>query len=142
MKLSNTGIKSVVPGMEPLFLHRDDDVYPQWARDTPFAANALLALDPFTEAVGATTVVPGSHHWEQEVDQNQETVSIEMEPGDLLILEGRTWHGHGVNTTADKRRRGISVFYCTGWCQPLDGTRCGMTEDEAAALPEALKRFL
>ncbi len=142
MKLSDTSFKNVVPGMRARALHRDDDIYPQLARERPFTANALLALDPFSEAVGSTTVVPGSHLWECDIDQDQETISIEMKPGDLLILDGRTWHGHGLNTSEDKRRRAINVYYCDGWCQPGHGPRCGMSEDEYAKVPEALKRFI
>ena len=142
MKLSDTSFKNVVPGMRARALHRDDDVYPQLARELPFTANALLALDPFSEEVGSTTVVPGSHLWEHEIDQDQDTIAIDMDPGDLLILDGRTWHGHGVNTTADQRRRAINVYYCTGWCQPGHGPRCGMSEDEFVEVPEAMKRFL
>ena len=142
MKLSDTSFKNVVPGMRARALHRDDDVYPHLAVGRPFTANALLALDPFSEAVGSTNIVPGSHLWEHEIDQDQEAIPIEMEPGDLLILDGRTWHGHGVNTTEDQRRRAINVYYCDGWCQPGHGPRCGMSNDEYAKVPEALKRFM
>ena len=44
MKISDTGIKNVVPGLKTPLLHRDDDLYPQLARGTPFTVNSLLAV--------------------------------------------------------------------------------------------------
>lgn len=38
MKLSDTGLKKVVPGQGIRALHRDDDTYPQLSRERPFNA--------------------------------------------------------------------------------------------------------
>jgi len=142
MNLSDLSIKYVMPGQDIRSLHRDDDVYPELSRAQPFTTNALLALDPFDEAVGATTVVPGSHRWDHPVDLNQETISVEMDPGDLLMLSGRTWHGHGPNTTTDRRRRAINIYIIAGWLQTGHPAQFGMSEEEVAALPESLRQLL
>jgi ectoine hydroxylase-related dioxygenase (phytanoyl-CoA dioxygenase family) len=142
MNLSDTSIKYLVPGQGPRSLHRDDDIYPQLSRDRAFTGNALLAIDPFNEAVGATTVVPGSHRWEHAVQEDHETLSIEMDPGDLLILNGRTWHGHGPNTSADQRRRAFNFYVCAGWLQPGHDPLDGLTAETVATLPDALKALI
>ena len=142
MNLSDTGLKYVLPGQDVRELHRDDDIYPELSSGRSFTANALLAVDPFNADVGATTVVPGSHLWDHPVDQDQETISIVMNPGDLLILAGRTWHGHGPNTTTDRERRAFNFYVCAGWLQTGHGIGCGMSEEEIAVLPDTLRAML
>jgi len=142
MNLSDTSIKYLVPGHAARALHRDDDIYPQLSRDQAFTANALLAIDPFNKAVGATTVVPGSHRWEHAVREDHETLSIEMDPGDMLILNGRTWHGHGPNTSTDQRRRAFNFYVCAGWLQPGYDARSGLSTETVAKLPSALQELI
>ena len=62
-----------------------------------------------------------------------------MDPGDLLILHGRTWHGHGPNTSKDQRRRAFNIYVCAGWLQPGHDARSGLSAETLALLPEALK---
>jgi ectoine hydroxylase-related dioxygenase (phytanoyl-CoA dioxygenase family) len=142
MNLSDVSIKYVVPDQNIRTLHRDDDFYPQLSRQSPFTANALLAIDPFDEAVGATTIVPGSHRWDHEIDQDHERISVEMNPGDLLVLSGRVWHGHGPNTTSDRIRRAFNFYVCAGWLQPGHDFRAGLSAQEVAKLPGELQRML
>ena len=142
MKISDTGIKNVVPGLQTPLLHRDDDLYPQLARGTPFTVNSLLAIDPFSEEVGATKVVPGSHLWDHDIDQAQKTVSVQLDPGDLLIMDGRTWHQAGTNSSKNKKRRAVNVYFCSGWCQPGHGLHCGMTGETYSKLESHIKMFL
>jgi len=44
-------------------LHRDQSVYPLPPDFPPVVVNTMWALDDFTEANGATRLVPGSHRW-------------------------------------------------------------------------------
>ena len=142
IKISDTGIKNVVSGLRTSSMHRDDDLYPQLARGKPFTVNSLLAIDPFSEELGATEIVPGSHNWDHEVDQSERTVSVTLNPGDLLVMDGRTWHRAGENIREGKNRRALNVYYCAGWGQPGHGIHCGMTEADFSKLPSKIKRFL
>ena len=142
IKISDTGIKNVVAGLRAPLMHRDDDLYPQLARGTPFTVNSLLAIDAFSEEVGATKVVPGSHNWDRAVDPSEKAVSVLLDPGDLLVMDGRLWHQAGENTRCDKVRRAVNVYYCAAWCQPGHGIHCGMTEGEFSQLPSKIKKFL
>jgi ectoine hydroxylase-related dioxygenase (phytanoyl-CoA dioxygenase family) len=53
----------------------------------------IWALDDFTEANGATRVVPGSHQEPGARPDPAETVPVEMAAGSVLIFSGRLWHG-------------------------------------------------
>jgi ectoine hydroxylase-related dioxygenase (phytanoyl-CoA dioxygenase family) len=70
-------------------------------------------LDDFTEANGATRVVPGSH-LRGRTPSGPEPESVRMlgEAGCLGFIDGRVWHGTSPNTTAGERRRGIFAYYC------------------------------
>lgn len=39
---------------------------------------------------------------------------FEMEPGDMLIHDGRTWHTSGPNTLPGRQRRGLSLRFLVG----------------------------
>ena len=86
--------------------------------------------------------MPGSHRWEHAVREDHETLSIEMDPGDMLILNGRTWHGHGPNTSADQRRRAFNFYVCAGWLQPGYEHRSGLSAETVAKLPSALQELI
>jgi len=57
-----TGIQ-IGPGEKAQFLHRDDQIYPLPPTYPDVVVNTMWALDDFTEANGATRIVPGSHLW-------------------------------------------------------------------------------
>lgn len=63
-------------------------MYPLARPHAPFVANTLIALDDFTEANGATRIVPGSHNWSVPVDPKREVTYAEMPAGSLLVFNG------------------------------------------------------
>jgi hypothetical protein len=142
MNLSDVSVKYLTPGTGERALHRDDDFYQQLSRDHPFTSNALLALDRFDEPVGATTVVPGSHKWEQPIDPDHDRMPVEMDPGDLLLLSGRVWHGHGPNTTRDRIRRAFNVYVCAGWLVPGHTYKENMPAEEFETLSPELQELM
>ncbi len=60
---------SIGPGNKPQPVHRDDGVYPIARPRRELVVNTMWALDDFTEANGATVVIPGSHKWVDESPQ-------------------------------------------------------------------------
>src|SRR5215467_14833037 len=70
-------------GHQPL--HRDDAIYPI-ARPRPeLVVNVMWPLTEFTQANGATRLVPGSHRWEHDkLPPGPTTQTIEMTPGSAL----------------------------------------------------------
>jgi ectoine hydroxylase-related dioxygenase (phytanoyl-CoA dioxygenase family) len=114
--LSNAAANITGPGGKPMVLHSDQSyVPPPWP---PYAlvANVMWMLSDFTEANGATRVVPGSHllgHGPPMLAaQSIETVAASAPAGSALIFDGRLWHQTGANVTAADRRYGILIYYC------------------------------
>ena len=106
------------PGQPAQILHRDQD-YPFFAkfgREQPtILCNMMLALVDFTDEIGATRVIPGSHNWEEwrKEPTMEMSVAAEMKAGDILFFDGRTIHGGGHNRTKDQIRRSIATGFCT-----------------------------
>lgn len=114
------------PGETAQPIHSDDQVLPVVLADPPVVCNTMWALTGFTEANGATRLVPGSHkgdkpHFGAEVD----TIAAEMDAGDVLVWPGRMWHGGGANTT-DRDRIGIAMNYCAGWIRQQENQQLGL----------------
>ncbi len=108
----------LMPGQGAQMLHRDQQ-YPfldKFGKEQPCVmGNMMLALVDFTDEIGATRVIPGSHQWD---DWHREptmdmTVPAEMKAGDIFFFDGRTIHGGGENRTKDTMRRSISTGFVT-----------------------------
>jgi ectoine hydroxylase-related dioxygenase (phytanoyl-CoA dioxygenase family) len=96
--------------------------------------NSMWALTDFTDANGATRLVPGSHKkTNPEYGGKYETIAAEMPKGSVLIWEGALWHGGGANCT-EKRRTGIAMNYCAGFIRQQENQQLGLS-------PERVKSF-
>ena len=142
IRLSTAMIKDVQPGEDIRTLHQDDGFFPIPRPHQPLAVNTLLAIDPFTVANGATRVVPRSHHWGKKLEPDHDFVTVEMDPGSILMFNGAVWHGRGPNTTADRCRRALNMFYSCSWLRQVEGHYCGLPEAEVDRLPTTLKALL
>ncbi|MCB9372957.1 MAG: phytanoyl-CoA dioxygenase family protein [Microthrixaceae bacterium] len=119
-----------------------------------------VPLDPTDQANGTLRFVTGSHRWPKDFRPNlfvttdpipgtegdvvpdvladpdlaAAVVSFDLRPGDVTVHHARTLHGAPANTTADRRRRALSVRYCgdgVTW-QPRPGLPLS---EHQAALP-------
>lgn len=142
IRLSTAMIKDVQPGEDIRTLHQDDGFFPIPRPHQPLAVNTLLAIDPFTVANGATRVVPRSHHWSKKLEPDHDFVTVEMDPGSILMFNGAVWHGRGPNTTPDRCRRALNMFYSCSWLRQVEGHYCGLPEAEVDRLPATLKALL
>lgn len=92
--------------------HRDLP-YQHFVSSRPLAINALLALDDFDAANGATLAIAGSHKVEgfpsDEVVGRLER-PIEAKAGSYLVLDSMTYHRGGRNTTGTPRRAVNNVY--------------------------------
>ena len=142
IKLSTAMIKDVQPGEDIRAMHQDDGYFPIPRPRQPLVVNTLLAIDPFTVANGATRLVPRSHRWSKELEPDHDFVTVEMDAGSILMFNGAVWHGRGPNTTADRCRRALNLYYSCSWLRQLDGHYCGLPRDEVDRLPANLKALL
>lgn len=108
----------------------------------PMAVNAVWALSDFTEANGATQVVPGSHKYPEPAPYGGdiETIAATMPAGSVMLFDGALWHKGGANTT-DQRRYAISCYYCAGWLRQQENLQLGIPRQVAARFPRRLQEL-
>ncbi|MFN3216163.1 MAG: phytanoyl-CoA dioxygenase family protein [Acidimicrobiales bacterium] len=136
---------SLAPGETGQPIHADDQVQPLAKPHVATVCNSMWALTDFTEANGATRVVPGSHRW-QNPDYGADptgidTVAAEMPRGSVLVWHGSTWHGGGANTTADEIRVGVAMNYCAGWIRQQENQHLGIPPEIVATFTPQLRQL-
>jgi ectoine hydroxylase-related dioxygenase (phytanoyl-CoA dioxygenase family) len=129
-------------GEMPQPLHADDQLLPLGKPHVPIVCNTMWALTDFTEANGATRLVPGSHtaDGDPEFGQHYDTIPAEMSQGSVLVWNGSLWHGGGENQT-DARRVGIAMNYCAGYIRQQENQQLGIPREIASRFDRRLKRL-
>lgn len=130
------------PGEAAQPLHADDQVIPLERPHTAVVCNSMWALTDFTEANGATRVVPGSHRLPKppRYGEEYESIPAEMPAGSVLVWHGSLWHGGGANTTTT-RRVGIAMNYCAGWVRQQENQQLGLPGETVARFTDELQRL-
>jgi hypothetical protein len=136
-----TGIQ-IGPGENAQVLHRDDQIYPLPPDYPDVVVNTMWALDDFTEANGATRLVPGSHRWtDRQPGPEDEVVQAVMPAGTVLFYVGKIWHGGGANTT-DRPRLGVILEYAAAWLRAQENHLLAVPREVVAELSERLQELL
>lgn len=122
-------------------IHADDQLIPLPKPHPAVVCNTMWALTDFTEANGATRLVPGSHLLDSpDLTVRHDTVAAEMPRGSVLVWHGSLWHGGGANTTAT-RRTGIASNYCAGYLRQQENQQLGVPREIAARFDTRLARL-
>lgn len=131
------------PGETPQPIHSDDQVIALPRPHPPLVCNTMWALTDFSEANGATRVVPGSHRSPDYPSLRTDipSVAAEMPAGSVLVWHGSLWHGGGANRTGE-RRVGIAMNYCAGFLRQQENQQLGVPREKARNFPERLQRML
>jgi ectoine hydroxylase-related dioxygenase (phytanoyl-CoA dioxygenase family) len=143
-QLHLTQVISIGPDSPGQAIHRD-----QWAfdffefpSDYHVQCNTIWAMTDFTEANGATRVMPGSqdlpNSFEHTVD---ETVPAEMSKGSCLLYTGKVYHGGGANIS-DETRIGLNITYDVGWLRQEENQYLSVPREIAETLPDDLLRLM
>ena len=141
--ISSLSSIDIRPGEVAQPIHADDQLIPIPKPHPPTVCNTMWALTDFTDANGATRLVPGSHL----ADQNPEfggaydTVAAEMPRGSVLVWHGSLWHGGGANVT-DARRVGIAMNYCAGYIRQQENQQLGVPPALVATFPKRLQQLV
>jgi ectoine hydroxylase-related dioxygenase (phytanoyl-CoA dioxygenase family) len=130
------------PGSPAQVIHSDDSVYPlPWPHDE-VVVNSMWAFDDFTEANGATRVVPGSHRRPTQAHPDDlTTIALEMPAGSVVFYPGTVLHGGGANTT-DRARLGVILEFAAAWVRPQENHVLGVPRSVVRELPERLAELL
>lgn len=137
------------PGEPAQMLHRDCDNWPQfctalWPNCPEVTLSAMIALEPVTEELGATRVIPGSHKWTDYTERGEpsQTYPAQMQPGDALVYSGKVLHGGGANQTADQWRRAMHLSFLVGWLTPEESSPIDYTDEELQSQSARVQRLL
>jgi ectoine hydroxylase-related dioxygenase (phytanoyl-CoA dioxygenase family) len=102
----------------------------------------MWALCDFTEANGATRLIPGSHRWHPDRRPDErEVVQATMPAGSMFVYLGGLVHGGGANTT-DHPRPGLILEYVVSWLRPQETQLVAVPPEVVRALPERLQELL
>jgi ectoine hydroxylase-related dioxygenase (phytanoyl-CoA dioxygenase family) len=141
-QFSSPAAIEVGPGEHAQVLHADDAIYPVPRPHPEMVATVMCPLDDFTEANGATRIVPGSHRWPEPFARpDTPTIAAEMRAGDALFYTGSVLHGGGANTTSSPRL-GVVLHCCASWLRSGENHTLAVPREVAATLPERLQELL
>jgi ectoine hydroxylase-related dioxygenase (phytanoyl-CoA dioxygenase family) len=123
-------------------IHSDDILIPLEKPHASIICNTMWALTDFTEANGATRLVPGSHLRENpQYGGDYDTIPAEMRKGSVLVWDGALWHGGGANRT-DDRRYGIAMNYCAGFIRQQENQQLGIPADLVRRFAPRLQQLI
>ena len=117
--------------------------------DRPIAAPMVLQtmcmISDFTEANGATRLVPGSHMTGAQPDQSVPhvvpSIAAEGPSGTMVMWEGRTWHSAGPNVS-NETRYGMATLYAAPQMRTLMNFTLGTRPEVLADASPELRRLL
>ncbi len=144
VQLHLTQVIAIGPGEPGQQIHRD-----QWAFDFfPFPSgyevqcNTIWAMTDFTEANGATRVIPGSNTLEDRREfAYADTEPAEMPAGSVLFYTGSLYHGAGANQS-DHVRYGLNITYAVSWLRQEENQYLSCPAEIARELPDDLLRLM
>ena len=124
-------------------IHADDQIIPLPKPHPATVCNTMWALTEFTEANGATRIIPGSHKADESPDlfRHYDSIPAEMAKGSVLVWHGSLWHGGGANTT-DHRRVGIAMNYCAGYIRQQENQQLGLPAPIVRRFPPRLQQLV
>jgi ectoine hydroxylase-related dioxygenase (phytanoyl-CoA dioxygenase family) len=124
-------------------IHADDQLIPLPKPHPPTVCNTMWALTDFTEANGATRIIPGSHLLDHSPNygQHYDSIAAEMPKGSVLVWHGSLWHGGGANAT-ESRRVGIAMNYCAGYIRQQENQQLGIPTEVARRFSPRLRELV
>ncbi len=140
--ISSLSSIAIGPAETPQPIHADDQLLPIAKPHVATVCNTMWALTDFTEANGATRIIPGSHKADHspEFGKHYDSIPAEMTRGSVLIWHGSLWHGGGANTTHE-RRVGIAMNYCAGWVRQQENQQLGIDLERVRGFEPRLQRL-
>lgn len=142
IQISFTQAIRIDPGQGRQPLHRDDAMHLWRHPGPPCRLQLMLAMTDFTSANGATLVIPGSHHWDDERPPSYaEAVPAVMPAGSALLWQGGVYHGGGANTT-DTPRYSLSLALDLGNLRQEENQYLAVSRETVMTLPEEVQRLL
>ncbi len=103
----------------------------------PVVVNVMWMLNDFTEANGATRLVPRSHLYgrrpDKKKDKDAPSIPAEGAAGSAMLFDGRLWHGTGANVSEGMRLGVLTTFVAPQFRTQVNFTLATAPEVLAAA---------
>ena len=141
--ISSLSSISIDPGEAAQPIHADDQLIPIPKPHPPTVCNTMWALTDFTDANGATRIIPGSHTADRSptFGQHYDSIPAEMPRGSVLVWHGSLWHGGGANQTT-QRRVGVAMNYCAGYIRQQENQQLGIPRAIAKGFSSRLRELV
>jgi ectoine hydroxylase-related dioxygenase (phytanoyl-CoA dioxygenase family) len=141
--ISSLSSIAIGPGERAQPIHADDQLIPLDKPHRPLVCNTMWAITDFTDANGATRLVPRTHLAATDPNpfEAHDTIAAEMPAGSVLVWNGSLWHGGGANST-EQRRVGIAMNYCAGFVRQQENQQLGLPLDLVATFPRRLQELV
>ena len=111
----------------------------------PVVVNVMWMLNDFSEANGATRLVPRSHLYGRRPDAERDkgVVSIPAagSAGSAMLFDGRIWHGTGANVS-DGQRLGVLSTFVAPQFRPQENYTVGTAQEVVAEASDDLLALL
>ena len=111
----------------------------------PVVVNVMWMLNDFSEANGATRLVPRSHLYGRRPDaeRDKDVVSIPAagSAGSAMLFDGRIWHGTGANVS-DGQRLGVLSTFVAPQFRPQENYTVGTSPEVVAEASDDLLALL
>ncbi|MDR3513910.1 MAG: phytanoyl-CoA dioxygenase family protein [Caulobacteraceae bacterium] len=141
-QLHLTQVIRIRPGQARQPLHRDRLAWGGYLQGIEPQLNTIWAMSDFTEANGATQVIPGSPHWPEGREALPEEVGYaEMRRGSVLVYSGSVIHAGGENRS-NGDRVGINITYALGWLRQEENQYLSCPPEIARTLDPALQALI
>jgi ectoine hydroxylase-related dioxygenase (phytanoyl-CoA dioxygenase family) len=135
---------TIGPGADAQYLHRDQWCFDFFAfpDDMQVEVSTIWSLIDFTEANGATRVIPDSHLSDDPRGYTlADTVPAVMPRGSVVLYTGRTVHGGGPNTSSETRT-GVNVDYVLGWLRQEENQYLSVPIEVVRTLPTRVQQLM
>lgn len=141
-QLHLTQLIRIMPGQEAQPIHRDRWAWGKHLKGVEPQLNTIWALTDFTEANGATQVVPGSITWpDDRIAEPHEIGRATMRRGSVLIYTGTVFHSGGANVS-DHDRWGLNITYALGWLRQEENQYLSCPPEIARTLDPELQKLI
>ena len=147
---------AIAPGETPQPAHSDDAFYTIPRPRPAVSVSTMWAIDDFTEANGATQVIPGSHRWTDEElamlydaedsvglppDHEAQLRPLSMRAGSCAVFAGTLVHRGAANRSSTVRRA-ISNQYCQPWARTQENFFLAVPAKKVAHMSRRLQAML
>ncbi len=146
LMLSNFSANIALPGSRSMTPHNDQStVMPEPWLDR-HCMNAIWCLDDIDEGNGATRFLPRSHRYttfaEVPTDPRPGMESFRARAGSVVLMDGRTWHTSGANTSTDRERALLFAFYSRSFLRHQNNWWRSLSPETRGRLDPQLKEWL